>query len=321
MFRINCLGVMVVDALSGPLPQYPSPRERPQVVTPSIGFSAGGGAANTAGALGRMGLDVGVFAKIGADANGLFLRQYLESCGVDTAGLRLSAGETTPFTFVGIHPGGDRTFIHTPGANLTFGPADVDRESCLNADYLLYQDCWVLPTFDGRPAAELLAAARRRGVVTLLDECWGLGPRLDVLELMLPHCDFFLPSHDDMAALLPGLSPEGIADRLLALGARHVMLKLGAAGCLLCYEGRKIKSPSLAGRIVDTTGAGDCWDAGFTAGLANGLSIEESAATGSAAAAFGLAQVGGCAGIPAWAEVFAKSKAQSDVGQLEGKAV
>lgn len=305
--RINCIGVLVADALSGPLEHYPERKTRNQVVTKNMRFAAGGGSANTGGALAKMGLDAGVFSKVGDDLNGNFILRELSGCGVNISGIKVSKGENTPFTFVGVHPDGDRTFIHTPGTNLTFAPSDINKDALLSSDYLLYQDCWVLPKFDGAPAAGLLAEAQQRGVTTLLDECWGLGPRLDVLGQMLPCCDYFLPSCDDMAAILPGLSPEQIADKLLSMGVKNVMLKMGADGCLLCFDGKKIKSPSMAGRIVDTTGAGDCWNAGFIAGLANGLSIENAAKAGAAAAAFCIENVGGSTGIPRWREILSRA--------------
>ena len=305
--RVNCLGVLVVDALSGPLERYPEPGRVSQVVTKSLRFAAGGGAANTGGALAKMGVPVGVFSKVGNDANGAFLLRELGGCGVDTAGIRVAENETTPFTFVGIHPDGDRTFIHTPGSNLTFSRDDLDLDKLLSADYLLYPDCWVLPKLDGCPAAEILAEAQQRGVVTLLDECWGLGPRLDALSAMLPHCDYFMPSYDDMSAVLPGLSPENLADKLIGMGAKNVVLKMGAKGCLLCIGGRKISLPSLARKVVDTTGAGDCWNAGFIAGLIHGLPSAEAARTGHACAAFCVEHVGGCAGVPPWRDVLARA--------------
>src|SRR5215472_11754808 len=114
MSTVHCLGILVVDALSGPLPHYPVPGGVAQVNTRSIKFLAGGGAANTASALGQLGVSVAVFSKVGADMNGEFLRSELLRNGVDVAHLRQSPQESTPFTFVGIHPGGDRSFIHTP---------------------------------------------------------------------------------------------------------------------------------------------------------------------------------------------------------------
>ena len=306
--RIHCTGILVVDALSGPLERYPVPRHQTQVVTRSVRFAAGGGAANTGSALAQMGLDVGVFSKVGADPNGDFLLKELGRCGVDTRGICVAAGETTPFTFVGIHPDGDRTFIHTPGANLTFSPSDVDRDAVLAADFLLYQDCWVLPSFDGQPAADLLSDARRAGLTTFVDECWGLGPRRDVLEVMLPYCDFFLPSVDDLATIFPGLGPEALARELLSMGAGCVVLKMGAAGSLVAEArgGTCQAVPALPAHVVDTTGAGDCWDAGFMAGLAAGMTPVDAARAGHACAAFCVEHVGGAAGIPPFASVLAR---------------
>jgi sugar/nucleoside kinase (ribokinase family) len=303
MKRVNCLGMLVVDALSGPIGEYPVPKVRTQVNTKTIRFLPGGGAANTAAALGRMGLEAGVFSKVGADLTGEFLVRELRNVGVDTGGVVMSESDTTPFTFVGIHEDGDRTFIHTPGANLTFEVGDIDREALFAADMLFYQDFWVKPRLDGAPGAELLAEARRRGVVTLLDECWGLGPNRDSFEMMLPHCDYVMPSVDDMVAIYPGASAEEVAGRLLGRGVGTVVVKMGAEGCLVAHGDERLKVAALPAEVVDTTGAGDCWDAGFIAGLIAGEDLVTSARLGNACAAFCIEAVGGAAGVPDYATV------------------
>lgn len=308
MKRINSLGILVVDALSGPLDQYPEPRVRTQVITERVRFLPGGGAANTGGALGKMGLPTGVFSKVGADLNGRFLLEELERCGVDISGIRVSPTDTTPFTFVGIHPDGDRSFIHTPGSNRTFCAADLDTGLLFAADFLLYQDCWVLPRLDGQAGASLLAEAQRRGIVTLLDECWGLGPDRQVFETMLPYCDYVLPSFDDMRAIYPDLTAEAIATHLLSRGAKTVALKLGARGCLIATTGAQTLVPAVQAAVVDTTGAGDCWNAGFIAGLAQGVGLEGAAQLGNACAAFCIEATGGCAGIPDYSTVAKRAR-------------
>jgi sugar/nucleoside kinase (ribokinase family) len=314
MSRIHCLGIMVTDALSGPLPQYPVAKERVQVVTRDLRFMPGGGAVNAASALARMGLAASIFSKAGDDPLGAFLLAELARVGVDTGGVRLSASDRTPFTYVGIHPDGDRTFIHTPGANLSFRMADLDRDRLLDAEYLLYPDLWVLPELDGRPVADLFREARRRGVVTLMDECWGLGPRRDTFEPVLPHCDYVLPSLDDMRAIYPGATAEQVAAGLLAQGAGTVVVKMGAEGCLVARPGSVVRVPAMTARVVDTTGAGDCWNAGFIAGLAHRADVVEAAGIGSACAAFCIEAVGGSAGVPDYKAVARRSARGSGRG-------
>ena len=298
MATVHCLGVLVMDAVSGPLAQYPVPKIQTQVNTKAIRFLPGGGAANTSSALAQMGVDTAIFSKVGGDMSGAFLLQELGKQGADVSHVRVSKRETTPFTFVGIHPDGDRSFIHTPGCNLTFAAKDLDLEALCACRFLLYQDLWVLPNLDRDGAPKLLARARKRGVVTLLDECYGLGPNRGILEAALPHCDVVLPSYDDLRVIYPNLSPEEMIVKLRVKGARRVVLKLGREGCLVASETGMVRVPSMAAEVVDTTGAGDCFNAGFIAGLAHGLSDADAARIGAAAAAECIRHVGGAVGIP-----------------------
>jgi sugar/nucleoside kinase (ribokinase family) len=300
MATVHCLGLLVVDALSGPIERYPVPGLTPQVNTKSVRFLAGGGAANTSSALGQMGISVAVFSKVGADPNGAFLRSELKRTGVEVSHIVQSEDESTPFTFVGIHPGGERSFIHTPGCNLSFSIKDVDQAALLDCRVLLYQDMWVLPQLDGPSAAQILAEAQRRGITTLLDECFGLGPDRQVFEAALPFCDVVLPSYDDMRVIYPDLDPPRVARHLRQCGAGRVVLKMGPRGCLVSSEKHDAQLPSMAEEIVDTTGAGDCFDAGFIAGLVNGLDDLAAARVGGAAAAACIRTVGGAVGIPSY---------------------
>ena len=300
MKRVHCVGIVVVDLLNGPIREYPVPRAHPMITAEWTRVMPGGGAANAPSALARMGIPVASFSKVGDDLNGEFIRRELGKLGVDTTGFCVSPTESTPFTFVAIHTDGDRTFIHTPGANLTFSPGDLDLNRVLSADYLLYHDLWVLPAFDGKPAASLLAEAQKRGVATLLDEDFGYGPRRDQLEEMLPYCDYFIPSYHDLSGIYPGASPEEMAAVLLARGARHVVLKMGQEGCVVAWGNERHRVPCLPAKVVDTTGAGDCWDAGFIAALAHGEDIVAAARTGNACAAFGIEAIGGSTGVPTY---------------------
>lgn len=300
MKKVHGIGVLVADALSRPLSQYPIPGKVTQVLTDTIQFLPGGGAANTGAALGQIGIPIKVFSKVGNDQNGTFIIEDLKKNGVDTGGVCVSDSDTTPFTFVGIHTDGDRTFIHTPGANLSFCLDDIDQGSLLDCDFLFYQDLWVMPGIDGASGAEILRKAQRCGVVTLLDECWGLGPNRETFETMLPFADYVLPSLDDMREIYPEKDDRWITDHLLSLNCKTVVLKMGAEGCLVCSGKETARIPSFATEIVDSTGAGDCFDAGFIAGLVHGLSDTDAAVIGSKTAAVCMQHIGGAVNIPSF---------------------
>jgi sugar/nucleoside kinase (ribokinase family) len=204
---------------------------------------------------------------------------------------------------VGIHADGDRTFIHTPGSNVTFNLADIDLERALACDFLLYQDLWVLPGLDGKAAASLLDEAQRRGLVTFLDEAFGYGPKRESLEAMLPHCDYVIPSIDDLQVIYPNSTASELADRLIGLGAGAVVIKMGARGCFVAHGEVRTEIPAYPANVVDTTGAGDCWDAGFIAALSCGKDPVAAAQIGCACAAFGIEAVGGSTGVPSYESV------------------
>lgn len=296
--QVHVIGSAVLDALCGPISNYPTPKVQTQVNTDRVEFQPGGGSVNTSLALAQLGVDVAIFTRVGADMTGRYLKDTLRQRGVNVESLLAVEAEQTPFTFVGIHPGGERTFVHTPGVNLRTKISDFNQDDLLGCGILCYQDLFVQPQMDGLPAAELLKRARARGVVTVLDECWGLGPKKELLEPCLPQVDFFLPSFDDLKAIYPAETPETMPAKLLKLGAKSVVLKMGAKGCIVCHAGKTTAVPTLAKKIVDTTGAGDCFDAGFIAGLVHGLDPLEAARAGAAASAACIAHVGGANGIP-----------------------
>jgi len=113
---------------------------------------------------------------------------------------------------------------------------------------------------------------------------------------------------DDLRGIYPDWTPERLADHFLLLGVGTVVLKRGAAGCLVARGAERTVVPALPVRVVDTTGAGDCWNAGFLAALMHGEDVVTAARIGHACAAYCIEHVGGSAGIPDYATVCRRAQ-------------
>jgi sugar/nucleoside kinase (ribokinase family) len=213
-----------------------------------------------------------VLGKIGRDGFGDFVLHTLEQEGVDTRGLRRADGVQTAATVVLVGPDGERSFLHCLGANATFVAEDVNMELVRSADILVVAGSLLMPKLDGESTAEILRAARECGAVTLLDTAWDASGRwMKSIDICLPFCDYFLPSEAEAAMLSGVTEPEAMAALFVARGARNVIIKLGDRGCLLRTEDGVIEHVATPVVLaVDTTGAGDAFVAGFTAGLVHG---------------------------------------------------
>jgi len=131
---------------------------------------------------------------------------------------------------------------------------------------------FLMPKFDGAPARRLLQRAKRFGLATSLDTCWGPKERWHLLKPCLKYVDYYMPSIEEAEAVFERRKPEDIATAALKAGVRKmVILKMGKRGCFALESGaRPIRVPTFKVRAVDTVGAGDAFDAGFLYGLLRG---------------------------------------------------
>jgi sugar/nucleoside kinase (ribokinase family) len=307
MNDILVIGIATVDALGRPIDDFPGPgglRFFDQLT-----MSTGGCAINCSIALAKLGLPCDTIARVGADLLGDFIVAELARHGVNTAGMVRDPQASTAFTFVCVSTTGERCFFHTPGADARLSRADVPSAALHGRKFVFVAGTMVMDALDGEPTAALLAEARAAGATTLLDTVyveaapWAEWERR--ILPALPHVDYFIPSRAEARALSGLEDPSSIARQLQAHGARNVAVKLGAEGAF-CRDaaGREEHVPALCvPRVVDTTGAGDCWSAGFLAGLHEGLPMPQAARLGNAVAVHGIQAAGATAGVPSLAVV------------------
>jgi sugar/nucleoside kinase (ribokinase family) len=237
--------------------------------------------------------------KIGQDALGDFVLRAMEARRIGTRGVKRDPEAGTSATMVIVDPAGERRFIHYMGANARYTLADVDWGMLAGASILHVAGSLVLPGIDGEPTAELLRRARQMGVVTFLDTVWDdTGRWMQLLEPCLPEIDYFIPSLPEAQAITGLEEPHQVARALLDRGVGTVGLKMGAEGCLvLTGEGEELRLPAFEVEVIDATGAGDAFAAGFIAGVWQGWPLEKTARFANAVGALCVTGMGANGGV------------------------
>jgi sugar/nucleoside kinase (ribokinase family) len=305
---ICILGICTLDMLARPVDAFPEPgglRLFDELTT-----TTGGNAVNCAIALAKLGIPARIVIKVGGDWMGRFIIAELQQFGVDTTHVVRDEHGQTPFTFVCIRSDGERSFLHTTGTNATLRAEEISADALHGAALFLATGAMLMNALDGAPLAGLLREARAGGATTMLDTSFVSGrPQQEwrrAIERCLPHADWFVPSRPEAEAITGTSDPIRMAQWLRSTGGRGIVIKLDCEGVLL-LEGNAepIRVPAASvSRVIDATGAGDCWCAGFIAGLSRGDTPISAARLGNAVAAHCIQHVGATAGIPHLNEVY-----------------
>ncbi len=301
--RVLCLGNVVVDLLATPVDALP-PRGGMSLVR-EIRMALGGCASNTAVALAKMGTQVALCAKVGKDPMGDFAVENLRRHGVDTRFVSRCPKTPTGATMVLVDSRAQRSFLHSVASNAELSAREVDAGRWRGFGFLHVGGYFLFPGLDGAPMGRLLREAQRQGMTTSLDTAWDIEGRwMRALAPCLPYLDYVLPSEREARYLVGRVPPRKAAEALLRRGARCVVIKKGERGAYLRHrDGWEIQRPAFRAKAVDTTGAGDCFCAGFLKGLTLGKGPTECLALGCAAGSLAVRVLGATEGIPSWERV------------------
>ena len=280
--RAIAMGVHVLDVLVRPVEAIPE-GQGGQLVE-EIRITPAGSAGGTALTMAKLGAEVRSAGAIGTDPPGDLLLHLLGSRGIDTSLLLRRSEVQTSASVLPIRPNGDRPAFHVVGANATYGPDDAPWEEIAAATHLHLGG----PEFmGGEAAAQILSRAREHGVVTSADV---LAPSeqglLEWIEPALEHLDYFLPNDEQALGFTGESELDAACAALLERGVGCVAATCGGEGVVIVGDdGTDERVPAFAVEVVDTTGCGDAFSAGFLRGLSLGRSRTEAARLGCAAAA------------------------------------
>jgi sugar/nucleoside kinase (ribokinase family) len=281
--KVIALGVHVVDVLVRPVTEIPEGQGG--ALVEQIRITPAGPAGGTAVTLAKLGAEVRSAGAIGDDELGVVILDLLGRWGIDTSLLVRREGIQTSASVLPIRPDGSRPAFHVVGANATYSAADAPWEEIAEADHLHLG----APEFmGGEEAAKILSFAREHGVVTSADVLAPNEQAAAILDWIAPafaHLDYLLPNAEQVLALTGEEDLAGGCRALLSRGVGCVAATRGAHGALVVDPDTEERVPAFSVDVVDTTGCGDAFSAGFVRGLALDRSSRDAAVLGCAAAA------------------------------------
>ena len=297
MTEIVSMGVHILDVLGRYVSEIP-PGQGISLID-EIRITAAGTSAGTSVDLAKLGCNVTAVGAVGNDEMGNILIGILNRYGVNTKYIARKEGVQTSGSILPIRPNGERPALHVMGSNAVFSFDDVPLDVVAKADFVHVGGFYLMPKFDGPDTVKTLQFAKQSGAITTMDI---LGVKQENMAQKIipcmPYLDYFMPNLEE-AGMITGLTdPQKMCQYFLDAGAKNVVLKMGERGSLiLSASGERVRIPAFKVKLVDTTGCGDAWSAGFIAGLSLQMSVAKAAELGSACGSLVASGLGSDAGI------------------------
>jgi ribokinase len=299
---IAVVGSLNVDHVLS-VERFPQPGET--LVASNYETFAGGKGANQAYAAARLGASVHMIGQVGNDVYATWLRDGLAMMAVDVSGVSEDESVPTGMAMITVARGGQNQIVLLAGANATFSPPRLESR------HAQLRRCGVLLLQLEIPLATVQTAAafaHQAGSVVVLDPAPAASLPSDVLTCV----DYLTPNESELAHLCGWKPSETLtldearagAARLLQRGAHRVLVKMGARGALLCDGQHEWFQRPFEVKAVDTTAAGDAFNAAFAVALASRAREAEAMRYAAAAAALSVTKAGAQASMPHRAEVM-----------------
>jgi len=277
-----------------------------EVIVESVSLTIGGSAGIMAAAAARLGLRVALVGVVGDDVFGRFMLDELRRRDVDVRAVRVDRGRPTGATVILARPT-DRAILTATGTIADLAAADIPNDLIARCRHLHVASYYLQPAL-WTGMADLVERARAAGVSVSVDPNWDPTERWDGgLTDLLPRIDLFMPNEAEALRISGRATVEDAARALGASGPGPVVVvKRGGDGAL-CVDGDGTlhKTAAFPVEPVDTTGAGDAFDAGFVATWLGKRPIADCLAFAAVCGALSTRSMGGTAGQATRAEAEA----------------
>ncbi len=296
MIDVLCAGIIVADHVCTPITHLPVAGEL--VMADGMLLTVGGCAANAAVDLAKMDVRVAIVGRVGDDVFGRVVSDILRDAHVDTSCIKTSAGVDTSQTLIVNVQGQDRRFIHTFGANRDFRPADIPLQMFEKLKVLYLGGYLVMPGVSQDELIPVFAEARKYGVKTVLDIVVpAKGEYLSQFDRLLPYVDVFLPNNQEAEVITGEKDPLKQAKVFQRLGAGTTIITMGGEGSILVQKDLRLRAGAFSVPVIDASGGGDAFDAGYICGLLEGKGPEDCLRIASALGASCVRAIGTTPGV------------------------
>jgi sugar/nucleoside kinase (ribokinase family) len=272
----------------------------------------GGAPMNTLIGVSRLDSRAGAITAVGDDPFGQFLITELEENGVDTSRVKVKRGMRTTISFVANEPKtGERTFLFyrepwvQGTADSALSPEDLDFDYISHARILHVSGFALSHNPSRRAVLSAAKYANKVGVTvsfdpTLRTDVWSSVRTLrSVYRQLLKLSDVATFSREEATFLFRTHNMANAAKEALKHGVKMVGIKLGSDGALLdTKEGTTVQLPGFQVNAVDTTGAGDGWNAGLLVGLLKGWDLQTCVTVANAVGALVVTKLGAITALP-----------------------
>ena len=304
--NITIIGAAIIDILAGPVKE--SLFETGSIPMQMTKMSFGGDALNEAVVLSRLGKPVELITKVGNDEAGRRVLDYIKENNISVDKITVKDGLTTGMNIVLIDDRGERYFLTNPQGSLRkLALEDVLPYVNKMADIVSFASIFVSPLL-GIESMECLFRKMKleSGRVLAADMTKAKnGETLEDLKGVFPYIDYIFANHEEIALLTDETNPLINAKLLVESGVKCAVVKCGKEGCIIHTKEETYEIPAYpVENVIDTTGAGDSFAAGFLYALSEGMSLKECGKFACAAASCAIECVGATEGIESLDEVM-----------------
>ncbi len=293
---VICIGLTCADVLIRGI-DFSSPFIAETKPAKEVSFHVGGDAANQAIVLSHMGINTELVTGLGKDSIGDFCVNTFRGAGVDISKVIYAKAAPSSINVVIINADGQRNFINSGMPESVFFTPDFEQ---IKEAKVVSLGSMMMPPFTTVSIIEkTVKKAKQEGCIVCADVMFN--PESCTLEELgkevLSNIDYIFPNEDEARQLTGKTDLDEMADIFLRYGIKNVLIKIGKDGCFVKNKDIRKIFPAIAVKVVDTTGAGDNFAAGFITGLVEGKDLEGCVTLASATAGIAIQHMGANTGV------------------------